>query len=255
MQNLGQHPVNNAAETIERLSLLTWPGVESVEFQGWRLRFAGAKGHRPNSVAVLDFSGPDLEVAIAHVEAAYAARGLKPMFALHPAAKPAALEKMLDVRGYRAEGHSLVYTAQASEIAEASSDVRFDAPEDFARLVRLGSKSPEDGEERLAVVARLAIPNTAAVAFHEGVGRACGHIGLAHDGDMKMAAINLVRTDPSFRRCGLARKVVQALAGWAQNQACDFLTLCVEETNTPARRLYESLGFKALYGYHYRVKG
>jgi len=216
------------------------------------LRFASGKGHRPNSVATLDFTGADPDAAITEVEEAYLAKALKPMFHITPVTAPADLPERLAARGYRSEAPSIVYVGRAEAVAQAcpSGDVRRDAAEDFAKLVRLGSSSPEDGDERLAVVSRLKIPNTGVVAFHDGVGRACGHGGAAWG----MAAINLVRTDPAYRRLGLARNVMGELARWALEQRCETLSLCVDETNTPARRLYEQIGFKPVYGYHYCVK-
>lgn len=252
MAAFGQSAVNNWPGAIERLALSTWPGIETRSFQGWVLRFATGKGHRPNSVATLNFTGTDLDAAIAEVEAAYGAKGLKPMFHITPVTAPADLPERLAARGYRSEASSIVYVGRAEDVARAcpAGDVRRDVTEEFAKLVRLGSSSPEDGDERLAVVSRLTIPNIGVVALHDGIGRACGHGGAAWG----MVAINLVRTDPAYRRLGLARQVMGELARWALEQRCETLSLCVDETNTPARTLYEQIGFKPVYGYHYCVK-
>lgn len=252
MGNLGQHAVNTSPEVIERHSLVTWPGIGVLPLMGWQLRHANGKGHRPNSVATVDFTGSDLDAAVSEAERIYAGLGLRPMFHITPASKPAGLAQILAMRGYRSEGRSLVYSASPATVlaAVSQSDVRFDAPEDFARLVRLGSSSPEDGNERLEILSRIAIPNTCAVVFRDGCGRACGHISAIEG----IAAINLVRTDPGFRRMGLARQIMGGLAHWAKGERCMAMTLCVEETNTAARQLYEKIGFEALYAYHYLAK-
>jgi GNAT superfamily N-acetyltransferase len=252
MGNLGQQAVNTSPEVIERLSLVTWPGIGVLPLQGWLLRHANGKGHRPNSVATVDFTGSDLEKAVTEAERLYAGLGLRPMFHITPASKPEGLTQLLVMRGYQAEGRSLVYGASTEVVLAASSqgEVRFDACEDFARLVRLGSSSPEDGDERLEILRRITLPNACAVAARDGVGRACGHASAIEG----IAAINLVRTDPDFRRIGLARQIMGGLAQWAKEQHCLAMTLCVEETNMAARRLYEKIGFEALYAYHYLAK-
>jgi N-acetylglutamate synthase len=252
MVQSGQRLVNNWAQVIEPVSLCTWPGKQMQGLAGWTLRFADGYGHRPNSVAPLDFDGEYLEHAIAGVEVAYRRRGLKPMFQITPTCLPVDLPDVLRAKGYRSEGHSTVYVArsQAVIIACRADSVRDDAVEDFERLVLSGSKSPADGRERLDIVGSLRIPQIAVTAMLDGKGRACGHGGAA-DG---LVAINLVRTEEEFRRRGLARRVLGAVARWAAGQDCATLYLCVEDGNTPARTLYERIGFAPVYGYYYLYK-
>ena len=43
--------------------------------------------------------------------------------------------------------------------------------------------------------------------------------------------------------------------GWSAEAGAASAYLQVRAQNTPALRLYESMGFKTAYGYHYRVPG
>ena len=52
-----------------------------------------------------------------------------------------------------------------------------------------------------------------------------------------------VATDPSMRRRGIARKMIKLLAGYAGECQINNILLEVRQSNTPARTLYESLGF------------
>ena len=202
-------------------------------------------------MAPLAFDG-DLDRAIAAVETAYQRRKRKPMFQITPLCRPADLPEVLRRRGYRAEGHSKVYIAKTMDVIAACEvhNVRDDAKADFERLVLSGSRSPADGRERLDILSRIRLPQYRVTAMLEGTGRACGHGGAAKG----LVAINLVRTEPDYRRRGLARCVLGALARWAASQHSAALYLCVEEDNVPARTLYESASFKAVYGYHYLRK-
>ena len=50
-------------------------------------------------------------------------------------------------------------------------------------------------------------------------------------------------------------QLVQALLHWGMEAGATSAYLQVRAQNTPALRLYESMGFKTAYGYHYRVPG
>ncbi len=49
---------------------------------------------------------------------------------------------------------------------------------------------------------------------------------------------------PAFRRHGVARLLMDAATNLARQHRCQRLVLLTEHTNTPAQRLYESLGWK-----------
>jgi ribosomal protein S18 acetylase RimI-like enzyme len=51
-------------------------------------------------------------------------------------------------------------------------------------------------------------------------------------------------TAPTTRRAGVGRALVGALLAWANGIAPTTVGLWVTEGNTPARRLYESMGFR-----------
>jgi GNAT superfamily N-acetyltransferase len=62
-------------------------------------------------------------------------------------------------------------------------------------------------------------------------------------------------TLPPARGQGAARRVLAALADWANTHEADRMYLQVERDNIPALRLYEQTGFSELCGYHYRTAG
>lgn len=68
------------------------------------------------------------------------------------------------------------------------------------------------------------------------------------DTDHGIAAIGNVNTLPAYRGRGLARRVVAALA-WRLREDVDVVALNVGRDNTPARTLYEGLGFLPLMEY------
>ncbi|HUO98098.1 MAG TPA: GNAT family N-acetyltransferase [Rhizomicrobium sp.] len=252
-----QHSVNDAAwaRRIEPVSEATWPARQTVQLEGWQLRFSGGHSHRCNSVAAFEFSGNDVAGAIDRAEAQYRSRGLKPMFQVTAAVKPANLAEVLTRRGYRPITPSLVCFAGTAAVRGCCGDIgtgrlRFDANADFDALVVEGLHSRDDGRERLETLSRIRLPLMRATVFVDDKRVSCG-MAAAADG---LAGINLMRTHPDFRRRGLARRVLGAIAGWGLAQRIETLFLTVEEANAPARALYRSAGFEVAYDYLYYVR-
>ena len=68
-----------------------------------------------------------------------------------------------------------------------------------------------------------------------------------------MAEIGSIVVDAGYRGQGLGRRLVRGLMGWAREAGCAYAYLQVEQTNTVATRLYDSLGFRHLYAYETRI--
>lgn len=87
--------------------------------------------------------------------------------------------------------------------------------------------------------------------------------GLAVDGEPVALAYGAIHrgllcyesvvTAAGQRRKGYARRVLAALAAWAQRNGATAATLQVEASNAPSRALYRSIGMTTeLHRYHYR---
>src|SRR6478736_5965451 len=60
----------------------------------------------------------------------------------------------------------------------------------------------------------------------------------------RIYVLNDLYVEPSHRKAGVGRLLLQGAAGYAQQQKAICLTLSTAHTNVPAKRLYESLGWK-----------
>lgn len=65
-------------------------------------------------------------------------------------------------------------------------------------------------------------------------------VGFLEGGDAVLAAVYVT---PACRGHGLLDAMVEQVAAWARERSCPRLRLLVHETNAPARRAYERLGF------------
>jgi ribosomal protein S18 acetylase RimI-like enzyme len=61
-----------------------------------------------------------------------------------------------------------------------------------------------------------------------------------------------IETDPSARRRGLARLILNTLMAWAAERGAEHAMLEVHKHNEAALTLYERLGFVTAHEYHYR---
>ncbi len=240
-------------EDIRRAEALMaegWPARETETMAGWSCGFDAGVTRRANSVLPLAWDGGDLDAAIDAVEAAYAARGLPPIFKLAPGAQPAELDARLAARGYGEEGHALVLGRPlAGAETTPALPVRLSAtpPEGWAEIVQGGG--PERAV-RDAIVGRIRRPRLFALAEVEGVPAAAG-LGVVLD---ELLLVTALVTRPDLRRRGAARAVLAALCRDAAAQGVADLILQVEADNPPALRLYEALGWRRLYAYAYRAR-
>jgi GNAT superfamily N-acetyltransferase len=239
---------------VERAALWAWPPREVRFLHGWLLRAGGPLAPRRVSSAqtlAFDASGR-LESAIGEVEAWYAARGLPACFQLTEAAAPRGLDAALAARGYVREGESLVMLGDPAVVAGAVDGGPVEILHRPRQSALAAMADPLWGDaqrrERAALLARIRRPHRYGLVTVGGE-PAAGGLVVA---DGPLAGLFALRTQPPFRRQGLARRLVGALAGWARDQGAERLYLQVEADNAPAIALYARLGFAAAYRYGYR---
>ena len=204
---------------------------------------------RANSVLPLGWAG-DQTVAdhIDEAERRYRADGLAPCFKITRSAQPQDLDAVLDRRGYVIEGQSLVLTAGSAHIEQTDGpEITLSAD---ASPAWLGChwQDHNDDDRWIDIVRRISGPRAFVLARLDN-GPAGTALASIEDG---WACITAVHTVPDFRRRGVARSLVGALAAWARTQSSG-LFLQVEADNDPAQRLYASCGFQPAYRYHYRT--
>ncbi|GAB3682126.1 GNAT family N-acetyltransferase [Angustibacter aerolatus] len=243
----------------------------------WRLRAADGFTARANSVLALgDLGGApdptDPTGAFELAEAWYRERGLPPRFAVSwpldaevdpspdGGARRTPLDLLLRERGYRLDTPTLVLTAALREVAAATvppgssglpagwSLVGLDAPDDAWLGVYRYRGEPLPGvAERLLRSA----PGQVLAAVRGETGRTVAVArGASSRGWTGVTATEVV---PEHRRRGLAGRLLGAIAEWGLTRGDRSGYLQVAETNAPARRLYDRVGFVPHHGYQYRV--
>jgi len=109
---------------LERLAFRARPALETIEIDGWVLRFAGGYTKRANSVNPQFSSTLPAEEKIARCESEYRARGLPTIFRLTPFSQPPELDEILERSGYTLLDRSVVLTAPLDRPFPSSDEVR-----------------------------------------------------------------------------------------------------------------------------------
>ncbi|MEO6143070.1 MAG: GNAT family N-acetyltransferase [Dermatophilaceae bacterium] len=248
-------------DDLERITVAGWQPVERAELGDWLLRAAGGFSGRANSVLPLGNPGVPLSEAVDRCESWYDERGLRRLFALFGPAGFAVgddpLGRELLARGYEPFNDTAVLTGATGTLAAET------APASGAR-VRLESKpSPQWWDawaSRAGGTHHVNTPSSAAQAVLTGSadqlfaslevdGAVVGIARVAFT--QAWAGVSALHVEPASRRSGVAIQLMGALADAARARGIQNIYVQVLQASSPARGLYERLGFSLHHEYRY----
>lgn len=241
---------------IEELALNAWPGLRTVLYDGWLLRFAAGYTRRANSVTLLYPSTLDLREKIDHCERLYAAQRLNTVFKVTEAT-PTDLEAHLDQRGYAVEVMSSVQTMPLSDLPTALAlptlTVTIEehlSPTWQAAYQRMNAIDPRFSAAMTALLNNIVLPH-AFVALHSAEGPVAAGLVVVERGFMGVFDVVVAE---SHRHQGMGQRLMLTLLDWGKQRGAATAYLQVLSSNAPAQRLYARLGFRERYRYWYRSK-
>lgn len=247
---------------IEEAGLNAWPALQQMLYDGWVLRFSKGYTKRANSVNALYPSAIDTQEKVACCEAQYTARELRPIFRITPFA-PADLDAILETRGYERIDTTLVLHLDLSQdVATISKSREPDSSSVFSDQARA---TPLD--DWLPTYCRLKSSPLEEHQTHreilETIPSRCHYASLAVSGEAVACALGVLEdelfglfdvvTALEHRKKGYGTQLISSMLGWARENGARHAYLGVVELNSPARRLYDKLGFQEVYRYWYRV--
>jgi ribosomal protein S18 acetylase RimI-like enzyme len=241
---------------LEHLSFNAWPALQTLVQDDWLLRFAQGYTKRANSVNALAPAVPasetDLQRRIAAAEALYARQGIRCIFRLSPLMHPE-VGRLLEARGWAAFEETLTMTADldSGPGMPAGVEVAVARDGDWSRgYMAFNDVAPQRQAihdrmlDSIVPEAGFALARDAAgapAAFGLGVVER-GHVGLFD-----------IVSDPQRRRAGHGQRLVAGLMAWGRARGATCAYLSVLATNRQAIALYQKLGFREAYRYHYRA--
>ncbi len=238
---------------LEEVGAQTWPAGIVESKGGWTLSIDRGVTRRANSVLPNGWTGGSpIGDHVGDVESRYRQQGVDPCFKMTRAALPNDLDEFLHRRGYVAEGHSIVLTGTVGGVEDRPSlrvELAADRSPDWVACSWRGRPTDWDIESRCRIVDRAGQPKVFALVRLDGRTAGAAMAAVANG----WSCITAVRTAPAYRRGGVARALIAALANWALRQNTQSLFLQVEEANEAARNLYASAGYREVYRYYYRT--
>ena len=238
------------AQRIEEAGLNAWPALQRMLYDGWVLRFSKGYTKRANSANALYPSAIDTREKVAFCEAQYKARELGPIFRITPFA-PADLDGILEACGYELIDTTLVQHLDLSQNTPTpSGQVRETTLDDWLPIYcRLKSAPLEAHRTHREILEAI-------------LGR-CFYAALTISGEAVSCALGVLEgeffgffdvvTAPEHRNKGHGTALLSSMLDWAQENGARHAYLGVVEANSPARHLYDKLGFREVYRYWYRV--
>jgi GNAT superfamily N-acetyltransferase len=251
-----RRPTAAAVVALERAADEAWPAPIRGHLGDWLLRSAAGWTGRANSALPIGDPDRPLPAAVDAVERWYAERDQPAMINTPlPLAAPVGAE--LDDRGWGTRPPTLVQTAPLPLAALAVTaapavDTVLElatAPSAEWLAVAAGRKGglPDAARHVLTAVDQVRFAHV----YVDGALVAIGRGTVTGEG--RWLGLGLIEVLPPARRQGLARRVVDALAGWGMSAGATRAFLQVEQRNTAAVALYRTLGFVTHHTYLTRV--
>lgn len=222
---------------------------------GWMLRLSPGKAKRARCVNALAPGRVPLDQRLALARAAYREAGLPLLLRITPFSHPASLGQQLADLGFHRLDDTRVMVCPALPDAAPSwrsADWRLESVGHGAFAQAVGELRGSPLSQRAAQAERL---ENAPVPFQgfvvRGEGGVLGCAQVAREGEL--VGLYDVFTAPSVRGRGLARTLCATLLARSREAGARIGYLQVEADNAPARAIYQRLGFRDAYGYHYRT--
>ncbi len=243
---------------IEELAANAWAPAFVQHVDGWRLRYSYGMTRRANSVLpIADGGRYSLAEKTQMAEQFYAGRDMPCRFQIADLCAPEGLDDYLARRGYTDEGHTTVLTAPLATVRAGGGQgphvpvsVADTATQEWTRAYEQASDlSGQDAKLQREIMGRIPVVALYALARVGGEPATVGWAAI----ERGWVGVYGMATRLEFRRQGVARATLHALATHAARAGASDMYLQVMVENDAARRLYEGAGLRPSYGYHYRV--
>ncbi len=245
-------------DDLERIMVEGWPPVERAELGGWLLRAAAGFTGRANSVLPLGNPGVPLSAAVDRCESWYDERGLRRLFCLFGPAGFAVdddpLGRELLLRDYEPFNNTLVLTTSTGvlppELPDASgARARLESAPSPPWWDAWTAWAGHAGGTPAAARAVLSGSPDQLFASLEARGEVIGvaRVAFAH----AWAGVSALNVAQGHRRAGVAVQLMGALADASRARGIRSMYLQVAQSNSPARGLFERLGFSTHHQYRY----
>lgn len=223
----------------------TWPAKSIDLVNGWDVRTGAGGGSRVSAATATASAKPQ-----DHAKAADAMRALGQIPIFMVRAGEDALDAALSDAGYLIKDPVTYYTAPLTSLTQNRPPpvTCFEAWPPLAAQCEIWAAGGIDAP-RLAIMERAQGPKTTVLGRTDDTPAGTAFAAI-HE---RTVMFHAIETAAAYRRKGVGRHMITALAFWAKDNGADTAALLVTTANTGANALYLSMGFTAQGGYHYRI--
>ena len=241
-------PLSQRIIELEKLSDLTWPAEQVIEYGRWRLRISDGFSMRANSVlpigtAPIGEPPVDLAAAVDEVISIYRENKLRPTFSL-PLPIFDELDSYLEQSGWniKVDANFLIRDIGTIELS-SHPQFSFEISDSPSKLwLETNSDQPLEKIMRRYPARYGAIKS-------DGKYIAVGRIATSES----WSIVTRLFVSPSFRGKGVARFLMDNLLVAAKSDGATKVALQVDNENGAALALYQSMGFRTHHKFAYRV--
>lgn len=238
---------------LEELQMNALPALQTYLYDGWIIRFADGYTNRANSVNPIYTPNDEIDRKISHCEKLITGKNLNPTYKITPFVQPENLDNLLADRGYNAIHFTSVQTLEINNICQSTvgrvvtehefNEVWFDY---YCQFGEMSARNQGVSRQILKSIVpqkfyTYMLLDDKVVALGMAVVEK-GYIGLF---DISVAE--------NYRNMGLGMQLILNMLNTGKTLGVKNAYLQVMLNNAPALHLYNKLGFREVYKYHYRV--
>lgn len=235
---------------LEELASNGHVALNTMQYDGWLLRFSCGCTGRANSVSVLYPSLKPLEEKVSYCEACYAKQGLPALFKITDC--DTELAEYLKKRNYTVVTPTdvMILDLERTDLAEDMDGCVFDPKPDnwFEPYMDFEQRTdPVTRDLYRRIMDRVLVDTVYCTVTQDGKPAACASVAI----EQGYALLQNVVVDPALRGQGLGEKLCRALLAKAREQGARYAYLQVVQGNNAALNLYRKMGFSKVYTYCY----
>ena len=237
----------------EEIAMNAFPALLSEIYDGWILRYSDGYIYRGNSVNPIYKSTLNLEEKVIECEKRYFSKALPCVYKMTNGVEHG-LQELLEARGYEAQKETHIMEMQLGNLVNEDTDYMeclFHIEERWLdQFVKLNGtvKVPERSisKDMLRSIGR---PLICAAIYEKNEMVACG-LGVL---ERHRIGLYDIRVLEKYRKRGYGTRICKKIMSEGIKMGATTAYLQVMSDNMGAIRLYEKIGYKAIYNYWYMV--
>ena len=242
--------------TIEELSLNAWPALKTLFYDGWIIRMANGYSNRANSINMIypsRINTKSIEEKIKYCDDIYARHNLPANYKILSCEEHKQIEKRLEALNYEKILETQIQVCDITKLRIKKHEgiiISGSFDNIWKESVIAFNKIKEEHKSTFKnIMDNIAVSKIAVRKEAGGATVACGYGVLENN----YAGLFSIVVKKEERGKGYGREITEAILCEAARRGIEKSYLQVDHDNSAALRLYETLGYKEVYRYWYRI--